>query len=312
MKAQEQTKQSWFPLIVVVFSMVAMYTTSFGINVLISPIVKELEWNISGLQMMIVAASLITGSLQVTAGRLGDKLGKKKIFLIGTIIYTIGVTLVVLAPNSFMFSIAWALIWPFGAVLLLPTGIALILYFYSGSQRATAFGIYGGSLSIVSAGAPLLVGLMSNEMGWRVGLALSPFFGIITILLALKVPETTKDASITIDSRSVILSVLSLGIFLIATTLATQYGWFFEKRPFLIGGFQLPLAGFSIVPLLYLISIVFFTLLLKRGRSLSNEGKSPLLDGSIFNIKSFSLGTAIQAILYFLLAQYLTTFQYFK
>ena len=310
-QAQAQTKQSWYPLIVVVFSMVAMYTTSFGINVLISPIVKELEWNISGLQMMIVAASLITGSLQVTAGRLGDKLGKKKIFLIGTIIYTIGITLVVLAPNSFMFSIAWALIWPFGAVLLLPTGIALILYFYTGSQRATAFGIYGGSLSIVSAGAPLLVGLMSNEMGWRVGLALSPFFGIITILLALKVPETTKDASITIDTRSVILSVLSLGIFLIATTLATQYGWFFEKRAFLIGSFQLPLAGFSIVPLLYLISIVFFTLLLKRGRSLSDQGKSPLLDGSIFNIKSFSLGTAIQAILYFLLAATMFTFAVF-
>ena len=310
-QTQEQTKQGWFPLVVIVFSMMMMYTTSFGINVLISPIVKEFAWSISGLQLVIVSASLIAGSFQVTAGRLGDKLGKKKIFLLGNIIYTIGLIIVVLAPNSTIFSIAWALIWPFGMVLIIPTLVALIMYYYSGEQRAIAFGVYGGALSIISAGAPLLVGLMSNELGWRVGLALSPLFGIFTIFLTLKLPETTKDKNITIDIPSVILSVLSFGIFLIATTLATQYGWFFEKRAFMLGAFQLPLAGFSIVPLLYLVSFVLLGVFFQRGKTLSQKNKHPLLDGSIFKIRTFSLGTIIQSILYFLLAATLFIFAVF-
>lgn len=310
-QAQEQTNESWFPLIVIVFSMIMMYITSFSVNVLISPIVKDLEWSISGLQMVIVAASLISGTLQVTAGRLGDKLGKKKIFLIGTIIYTIGITLVVMAPNSFMFSMAWALVWPFGMVLVIPTSIALILYFYSGAQRATAFGVYGGVLSVVAAVAPLVVGLMSNELGWRVALALSPVFGVITILLALKMPETTKDSSITIDIASVILSVLSFGIFLIATTLATQYGWFFEKRPFSIAETIIPLGGLSIVPVLYGISVFLLFLFLQRGKQLTKKGIDPLLDASIFKYKTFSLGSIVQAILYFLIAAVLFIFSVF-
>ena len=310
-QTQEQTKQSWFPLIVIVFSMMMMYTTSFGINVLIAPIVQEFKWNISGLQLVIVSASLIAGSFQVTAGRLGDKLGKKKIFLWGNIIYTIGIIIVVLAPNSLIFSLGWALIWPFGMVLIIPTMIALIMYYYTGEQRAIAFGVYGGVLSIISAGSPLLVGLLSNELGWRIGLALSPLFGLFTILLTFKLPETTKDENIKIDIPSVFLSVFAFALFLIATTFATQYGWFFEKRAFLIGEFQLPLAGFSIVPVLYLISFVLLAIFFQRGKALSAKGEDPLLDGAIFKIKTFTLGATIQSILYFLLAAFIFTFSVF-
>lgn len=298
----KQERTNWNPLIAIVASMVMMYITSFSINVLISPIVTDLGWSVSGLQLVIVSASLIAGSLQVTAGRLGDKVGKKKIFILGTIIYTIGLTIVVLAPNSNIFSIAWALIWPIGMVLVIPTSVALIMYFYSGSQRATAFGIYGAVLSVVSALAPLLVGYMANYTGWRIALALSPLFGIVTILLALRMPETKKDESIKIDLPSVLLSLLSFGTFLIATTMATQYGWLMEKRPFILGDTQINLGGLSIVPVLYLIAIGLLIFFLRRGKSLMSKGQSPLLDGSILKDKTFTIGAIIQSVLYFLIA----------
>ena len=81
----QAAKTSWMPLIAIAASMVMMYITSFGINVLISSIVVDLNTTVATLQLVIVAASLIAGSLMVTAGRLGDKLGKKKIFLTGCI-----------------------------------------------------------------------------------------------------------------------------------------------------------------------------------------------------------------------------------
>ncbi|MCK5487628.1 MAG: hypothetical protein KAI86_15530, partial [Desulfobacterales bacterium] len=77
---------SWKPLIVIALSMVMMYITSFSVNVLISVIVTDLKTSVANLQFVIVSASLIAGSLMVTAGRLGDKFGKKKIFLLGVII----------------------------------------------------------------------------------------------------------------------------------------------------------------------------------------------------------------------------------
>ena len=94
-------------------------------------------------------------------------IGKKKIFLLGSIIYTIGLIVVVLSPTSTIFSIAWALIWPFGMVLVIPTSVALIMHFYHGAQRATAFGIYGAVLSVISAFGPLLLGVLANEFGWQ-------------------------------------------------------------------------------------------------------------------------------------------------
>ena len=139
----QTAKTSWMPLIAIAASMVMMYITSFGVNVLISSIVVDLGTTVATLQLVIVAASLIAGSLMVTAGRLGDKLGKKKIFLTGCILYTIGLVVVVLAPNTTIFALGWGVIWPMGMVLVIPNSIALIMYFYDGPQRALAFGIYG-------------------------------------------------------------------------------------------------------------------------------------------------------------------------
>ncbi|WP_082795697.1 MFS transporter [Flammeovirga sp. SJP92] len=306
-----QEKMNWKPLIVIILSMVMMYITSFSINVLIGPIVQELNWSVSGLQMVIVSASLIAGTLMVTAGRLGDKIGKKKVFLVGSIIYTVGLTIVVLAPNSTIFSIAWALIWPFGMVLIIPTSIAIIMYFYEGSQRAMAFGIYGAVLSIVSAVAPVVVGYLASIVSWRIALGLSPAFGVLTIIAAFTLPETEKDPSIKIDIPSVFLSVIAFGTFLIATTMASQYGWLMEKRPFEIGASVIPLGGLSIVPVMYLIAVVLLVIFFKRGASLTAKGETPLLSASILKNIPFTIGMTIQALLYFLIAAVLFTVSVF-
>ena len=202
----DKKSASWLPLIAIAGSMVMMYITSFGVNVLISSIVIDLGTTVATLQLVIVAASLIAGSLMVTAGRLGDKLGKKKVFLTGVVLYTIGLTVVVLAPNTTIFTLGWGVIWPMGMVLIIPNSIALIMSCYEGQQRALAFGIYGAVLSGVSAIAPVIVGWLANQFDWRIALAMSPVTGLLTILFTLSMSETDKDESIKIDLSSVVLS----------------------------------------------------------------------------------------------------------
>lgn len=294
----EHKTQSWKPLIAIALSMVMMYITSFGVNVLISAIVTDLNTTVANLQFVIVAASLVAGSLMVTAGRLGDKFGKKKVFVIGVILYTIGLTIVVVSPNVMIFTIAWAVIWPAGMVLIIPTSIALIMYFYEGGQRAVSFGIYGAVLSAVSAVAPVIVGFLSDNFGWRLALSLSPIMGVITVLFSMTLPETEKDSKVSIDIPSVILSVTSFGLFLITTTMAGKFGWFIAKRPLLIGGNELDLFGFSIVPILYVVSIILLLVFLYRGSQLKKKGVSPLLDASLLKNQTFTIGMFVGALFF--------------
>ncbi len=234
----------------------------------------------------------------VTAGRLGDKLGKKKVFLTGVILYTLGLAVVVLAPSTAVFTIGWGVIWPAGMVLIIPNSIALIMYFYQGPQRALAYGIYGAVLSAVAAVAPVLVGWLANISDWRIALAMSPIMGIVTLLITLKMPETYKDDSIAIDIPSVILSVASFGLFLVTTTMAGQYGWLLEKRPFLVGDMALPTFGLSIVAYLYLLSFALFYVFVRRGQRLKAAGQPPLLDASLLKNLPFTVGMTIAALFF--------------
>ena len=293
---------SWQPLIIISLSMVMMYITSFSINVLLSPIVTDLNTSITNLQLVIVMASLIGGSLMVTAGRLGDKYGKKKIFMLGVVLYTVGLTIVVLSPNIEIFMFAWGIIWPTGMVLIVPTSIAMIMHYYEGSQRAAAFGIYGAVLSAVMAIAPVIVGFLANEFGWRIALSLSPIAGVITLLFAFTLVETDKDSTVKIDLPSVLLSMLGFGTFLITSTLGGQYGWFFQKRPLVIGGEEVGLFGLSVVPFLYLLSVLLLVAFFVRGRQLVERGEAPLLDGSLLKNIPFTLGVIVQALLYLVIA----------
>ena len=303
MSSIENTQQtSWRPLIVIALSMVMMYITSFSVNVLISAIVTDLNTSVANLQFVIVSASLIAGALMVTAGRLGDKFGKKKIFILGVIIYTGGLTILVLSPNIAIFSVAYGIIWPLGMVLVIPTSIAMIMYYYEGGQRAAAFGIYGAVLSAVSAIAPVVVGALANVVGWRIALALSPAAGVVTILFAFTLTETDKDSSVKIDAPSVILSVLAFGTFLITSTMAGQYGWFFQKRPLMLNGDAISLFGLSVVPFLYLVSLVLLIAFLWRGSQLLKRGETPMLDGALLKNIPFTLGMTVQALLYMTIA----------
>ncbi len=300
-----EKKQSWKPLIAIALSMVMMYITTFGVNVLISAIVTDLNTTVANLQFVIVAASLVAGSLMVTAGRLGDKFGKKKIFVIGVIIYATGLTTVVFSPNVALFTLAWAVIWPAGMVLIIPTSIALIMYFYKGTHRALAFGVYAGVLAAVAAIAPVVVGFIADNVGWRLALALSPIMGVVTVLFSATLPETDKDDTVSIDLPSVVLSVFSFGLFLITTTMAGQYGWFFQKRTLVIGGQAVGLFGLSIVPILYLVSFILLSIFLYRGSQLKKRGDSPLLDVSLLKNSPFTLGMGIRSLIFLVNAGFL-------
>jgi MFS family permease len=292
------TKASWKPLIVVCLAMLSLYFLASGINVVVAKVYQDLKTNVGTIQLALVLASLVSGSLMVTAGKLGDKIGKKKTLIIGLIIFLIGAIIALISPNASVFILAWGLIWPLGMGVIVPTTVAMVTYFYEGNQRASAFGIYGAAASLAVTLGPLIVGFMADAMSWRLAMVVSPVLTIITLILAFTIEETEKNEKVKIDIPAVLLSFFGLAIFLISMLLGGTYGFFMEKRPFTPGDIALNLGGVSIVIPLILISVLLIYLFVQRNLSLIAKGEEPLLDPSIFKNSIFRSGLIAQTILY--------------
>ncbi|MBB3700549.1 MFS transporter [Flammeovirga yaeyamensis] len=291
-------KQSWMPLIVVCLAMLSLYFLASGINVVIKKVYEDLNTTVSTIQLSLVLASLVSGSLMITAGKIGAKIGMKKTLIIGLVIFITGAIIALISPNESIFVMAWGFIWPLGMVLIVPTTVAMVTYYYQGTQRAMAFGVYGAVASLAVTLGPIGVGFLADQISWRYAMSISPVLALVTILLAFKVQESEKDSSIKIDFPSVLLSFLGLATFLIGMMMGGTYGFIIEKRPFELFGTILPLAGLSVVVLVMIIAIVFMYLFMTRTKQLINTGKEPLIDPSIFSNKVYSAGLFSQTILY--------------
>lgn len=291
----------WLPLVTVCLAMLSLYFLASGINVVIAKVVSDLNTNVGTVQLSLVMASLVSGSLMITAGKLGNKIGKKKTLLIGLIIFFAGTMLALLSPNATLFIFAWGIVWPLGMVLIVPTTVAMVTYYYEGADRAAAFGIYGAVASAAVTLGPLLVGFLAEVVSWRLAMTVSPILTVITVLVALSIPETDKDEGIRIDYPGVFLSFAGMALFLIGMLMAGRYGFVFEKRPFEIGGSVLPLGGLSIVAVLTVISAVLLFAFIRRNFAMIEEGREPLLDPRLFANSVFTAGLLAQTVLYLII-----------
>src|SRR5664280_3368640 len=107
----------------------------------ISTLVVELNTTLSTIQAIIALYALVIASFMLLGSKLQDILGRKRIFLIGLIIYASGTIITTLSINAGMLLIGWAVLEGIGAALILPATTTLVGSSYEGKDRVTAFGI---------------------------------------------------------------------------------------------------------------------------------------------------------------------------
>src|SRR3954467_5936526 len=136
------------------------------VSVALPSIQRDLHASLSDLQWVSAAYALVLAVLLLPAATLGDRLGRRRLFLVGLVIFTVGSLACALAPTALALQLFRALQGVGGAVLF-ATGTPLLRAEFSGVALARALGAFGATLGAASAIGPLAGGVLTDTLGWR-------------------------------------------------------------------------------------------------------------------------------------------------
>jgi EmrB/QacA subfamily drug resistance transporter len=156
----------WWTLVAVCTGVFMLLLDITIVNVALPDIQRDLSASLSDLQWVIDAYALTLAALQLTAGSLADRFGRKRLFAIGTVIFTVGSLLCGLATNVVFLSTARAAQGVGGAVMF-ATALALLSGAFSGKERGTAFAFFGATTGVAVAVGPVLGGILTSGLSWH-------------------------------------------------------------------------------------------------------------------------------------------------
>src|SRR4051812_46218165 len=137
-----------------------MVLDSTVMNVSISQVVSDLDTTIAVMQSAITFYTLTMAAFMLLGAKLGERWGRRRALVIGSIIYSIGSATTALSVNATMLVIGWSVVEGLGAVLVIPAIAGLIADNYSGHARVTAFSIIGAASGVAVAVGPLVGGFV--------------------------------------------------------------------------------------------------------------------------------------------------------
>ena len=180
-------------------------------NVSIVAVVEDLDTDVSGVQSAIAIEALVSAAFILISSKVGDLIGRKRAYILGLLGYAVGAIAMTLAQNLATILIFWAIIGGLGASLLLPAMQSLIHGNFEGAAQKRVYALVGASAAIAAAIGPLIGGVVTTFLSWRVGFAMEAvIIGIVLLGIGLvrDVPYTGERR---VDLVGAFLSVVGMG-----------------------------------------------------------------------------------------------------
>ena len=266
------------------------------INVSIKAIIEDLHSNLKNIQWVITGYSLVLAAFTITGGRLGDIFGRKKMFILGAIIFGIGSLLASQAHSDTFLFLSVAGVEAIGAALMLPATASLLVSTYRGKDRAIAFGVYGSIAGAAATIGPIVGGWLTTNYSWRWNYLINPGVVLLILLGSSLVKEARERSPSWPDLQSIALSALGLGGLVYGIIESSTYGWVKAKRDYEIFGQIFHLMGISISAYAICFGLIFIAIFLLRQSELEYRGKIPLVSMSLLKNHGFASGTSVLAI----------------
>lgn len=261
-----------------------MTLDSSVMNVSIATVAKDVGTTVTGIQTAITFYTLVMASLMITGGKVGQIIGRKRAFAIGCVIYGAGSFITGLAQSLPVLMFGWSILEGVGAALILPAIVALVASNFGKSERPRAYGLVAAAGAIAVAAGPLIGGLCTTYLTWRV-----VFFGevvvvIAILLLAKRMADTPAEQGVKLDLVGTLLSALGLGLMVYGILRGGSWG-FVTPKP----GAPTWL-GLSPVIWLVLGGGLVLLLFLEWERHRQRQGKGALLDPKMLRIRQLRGG----------------------
>jgi EmrB/QacA subfamily drug resistance transporter len=196
------------------------------INVALPSIGRELSATTSGLQWTVDAYTLVLASLLMLSGSTADRLGRRRIFLLGLTLFGLGSLLCSLAPGL-GWLVAFRMLQAVGGSMLNPVAMSIITnVFTDPRERAQAIGVWGGVVGISLALGPILGGLLVESIGWRSIFWINvPVVLAAIVLTARFVPESRAARPRRVDPVGQVLVLLLFATLTYAIIEGPNLGW---------------------------------------------------------------------------------------
>ncbi len=238
------------------------------VNIAISSIQKDLKTDLLTVSWVLNAYSLVFAVLLVTMGRFADQFGRKRMFMIGMVLFSIGSLLCAVSP-SIEWLIGFRAIQAIGAAALNPVSLAIIIVVFPPNKRGAAIGVWGASAGLAAAIGPVLGGFLVQNFDWRWIFFVNIPFCVLGLYMVWQFVPESKDNQATRQLDLLGLLTLTVGMFCLVLAIieGNEWGW---TSAGILGLFVGSVVG---------LALFFFV---------ETRQAQPILDFSLFKIRSFT------------------------
>jgi EmrB/QacA subfamily drug resistance transporter len=210
-------ERKWWTLVLISIATFMLLLDITVVNVALPDIQRDLHASLSSLQWVVDAYSLTLAAFLLTAGSLGDRLGRRRVFSLGFGIFTFASFLCGISGDPTLLNLARGLQGVGGAAMF-ATSLALIGQEFHGRDRATAFGVWGATIGGAVAVGPLVGGVLTENLGWEWIFFVNLPIGLVAIALtevrlanvAAQDPEPIDVTGLVTWSAALFLLILGL------------------------------------------------------------------------------------------------------
>jgi EmrB/QacA subfamily drug resistance transporter len=241
-------QRKWWTLLVVSLATFMLLLDITVVNVALPSIRQDLAASFADLQWVVDAYALTLAALVLTAGSLADRLGRRRLFAAGLVIFSAASLLCALAPDPTLLSLARALQGVGGAVLFAVSLALVAQEFPAGPQRGTAMGLYGATIGMAVAIGPLVGGALTDGLGWRSIFSLNVPVGIAALPVTyLKLRESRDPNATRVDWAGVASFSGALLLLVLALVRGNVEGWGSRLIVSLLAGSAALLVAFLVI-----------------------------------------------------------------
>jgi EmrB/QacA subfamily drug resistance transporter len=260
--------RKWWTLAALSFALFMIMLDNTVVNVALPSIQRDLGIGISELEWVVTAYALSFAVFLLTGGKLADRYGRRRVFLIGLTVFTLSSLACGLAGGAGLL-IGARIVQGIGAALMMPATLSIISAVFPPRERGAAIGIWAGVSAMALAIGPLVGGVLAEKANWNWIFYINVPVGLLGIIAALVlVPESRDESAV---QRLDLPGLVTAGIAVFALTYAliegNSYGWGSAR---ILGLF-----------VLFAVALLSFILLERHQRA-------PMLDLSLFKSGTFA------------------------
>jgi EmrB/QacA subfamily drug resistance transporter len=239
-------ERKWWTLLVVCVATFMLLLDITVVNTALPDIQADLDASFTDLQWVIDAYALTLAAFTLSAGSLADRLGRRRVFIAGLVIFTLASLACALAPSATALNIARA-VQGIGGAVMFSVSLALIAQEFHGREMGTATGIYGATIGGAVAIGPLVGGALTDGLGWESIFLLNVPIGVVAVYLALQQIRESRDPNARgVDWVGTGTFSVSLLMLVLALLRGNAEGWASTKIVLLFAGAAVLLTAFVV------------------------------------------------------------------